>query len=152
MVVMITPIAFANIKYQTYISKSNDILQLSQNADLIVFAVINAFIVPCVYFFYPETAYRSLEEMDEIFRNSNGIFDVVRVAKPSVTPNRYDRHGKLLINYLETEEHRRRSSVVTPNGMGGAKAPYEDKERSQHNEAYHTENGYANGSGSENEK
>lgn len=52
-----------------------------------MFAVINAFIVPCkssgsarhrvsfwltlapgVYFFYPETAYRSLEEMDEIFR------------------------------------------------------------------------------------
>lgn len=45
MVVMITPVAFANIKYQTYI----------------IFAVINAFIVPCVYFCYPETAYRSLE-------------------------------------------------------------------------------------------
>lgn len=38
MVVMITPVAFANIGYQTYI----------------IFAVINAFIVPCVYFFYPE--------------------------------------------------------------------------------------------------
>lgn len=39
--------AFANIGYQTYI----------------IFAVINAFMVPCVYFFYPETAYRSLEEV-----------------------------------------------------------------------------------------
>lgn len=47
MVVMITPVAFSTIGYQTYI----------------IFAVINAFIVPCVYFFYPETAYRSLEEM-----------------------------------------------------------------------------------------
>lgn len=47
MVVMVTPPAFANIGYQTYI----------------IFAVINAFMVPCVYFFYPETAYRSLEEV-----------------------------------------------------------------------------------------
>ena len=37
MVVMITPVAFQTIGYQTYI----------------IFAVINAFIVPCVYFFYP---------------------------------------------------------------------------------------------------
>jgi len=37
MVVMITPVAFETIGYQTYI----------------IFAVINAFIVPCVYFFYP---------------------------------------------------------------------------------------------------
>ena len=51
LIVMITPIAFENIGYQTYI----------------IFAVINAFIVPCVYFFYPETAYRSLEEMDVVF-------------------------------------------------------------------------------------
>ena len=47
MVVMVTPVAFASIGYKTYI----------------IFAVINAFMVPCVYFFFPETAYRSLEEM-----------------------------------------------------------------------------------------
>lgn len=72
MVVMVTPVAFATIGYQTYI----------------IFAVINAFIVPCVYFFYPETAYRSLEEMDEIFQKTTGYFDVVQVAKPKNTPNR----------------------------------------------------------------
>lgn len=72
MVVMITPVAFATIGYQTYI----------------IFAVINAFIVPCVYFFYPETAYRSLEEMDEIFHKTTGYFDVVKIAKPKNTPNR----------------------------------------------------------------
>jgi hypothetical protein len=44
MVVMITPVAFSSIGYQTYI----------------IFAVINAAIVPSVYFFYPETARRSL--------------------------------------------------------------------------------------------
>lgn len=36
MVVMVTPVAFASIGYKTYI----------------IFAVINAFIVPVVYFFY----------------------------------------------------------------------------------------------------
>ena len=46
LVVMITPVAFSSIGYQTYI----------------IFAVINLFIIPVVYFFYPETAYGSLEE------------------------------------------------------------------------------------------
>ncbi|KAK1778026.1 general substrate transporter [Copromyces sp. CBS 386.78] len=79
MVVMITPIAFNNIKYQTYI----------------IFAVINAFIVPVVYFFYPETACRSLEEMDMIFRKVDGwkgYFTVVHQAK--VEPRWYDKDGK----------------------------------------------------------
>lgn len=62
MVVMVTPPAFANIGYKTYI----------------VFAVINAFMIPCVYFFYPETAYRSLEEMDEIFHRTKNVFHVVK--------------------------------------------------------------------------
>jgi hypothetical protein len=28
-----------------------------------------------VYFFFPETRYRSLEEMDDIFKKSTNIFD-----------------------------------------------------------------------------
>ncbi|EME84611.1 uncharacterized protein MYCFIDRAFT_134029 [Pseudocercospora fijiensis CIRAD86] len=102
MVVMVTPVAFANIGYNTYT----------------VFAVINAFMIPCVYFFFPETAYRSLEEMDEIFHNVHGLkgaFDVVRVAKNH--PHRFGKNGEILINYEETEEareiERRRSSVVS---------------------------------------
>lgn len=51
MVVMITPVAFANIGPYTYT----------------IFAAINALMVPVSYFFYPETAGRSLEEMDIIF-------------------------------------------------------------------------------------
>lgn len=90
---MVTPPAFANIGYQTYI----------------IFAVINAFMVPSVYFFYPETAYRSLEEMDEIFQDSatgfKGAFDVVKVAKAK--PRRYDKHGELLEEY-----HQRHGSGV----------------------------------------
>lgn len=76
MVVMITPVAFTSIGYQTYI----------------IFAVINAFIFPVVYFFYPETAYRSLEEMDIIFRKTTSVFNVVKIAKAE--PKRYDNPFK----------------------------------------------------------
>ncbi|KAI5359619.1 putative major facilitator, sugar transporter, major facilitator superfamily [Septoria linicola] len=131
MVVMITPVAFDTIGYQTYI----------------IFAVINAFIVPCVYFFYPETAYRSLEEMDEIFHKTTGAFDVVSIARPANTPHRYDKNGQLLISYLETEEHQRRSSAVQLGAKGLSEV--ENKERSTHNEAYQVEGGFANGSASE---
>ncbi|KAK8035651.1 Sugar transporter STL1 [Apiospora rasikravindrae] len=91
MVVMITPVAFNTIGYQTYI----------------IFAVINAFMVPSVYFFYPETAYRSLEEMDAIFHKVDGAaayFQVVGVARNE--PRRYGKNGELLIAYEETEEHK----------------------------------------------
>ncbi|EKG12331.1 Sugar/inositol transporter [Macrophomina phaseolina MS6] len=107
MVVMITPVAFSSIGYQTYI----------------IFAVINAFIVPVTYWFYPETAYRSLEEMDTIFHKTTSIFDVVRVAREE--PRRYGKNGELLINYDDTEEAaahaegRRRSSAAAQ-GSGAA--------------------------------
>ncbi|KAL1842139.1 hypothetical protein VTK73DRAFT_3196 [Phialemonium thermophilum] len=91
MVVMITPVAFNNIGYQTYI----------------IFAVINAFMVPCVYFFFPETARRSLEEMDHIFRKVHGwrgAVDVVRQAE--VEPRWYGKNGELLVD-LENPDVRR---------------------------------------------
>lgn len=107
MVVMVTPPAFASIGYNTYT----------------VFACINAFMVPCVYFFYPETAGRSLEEMDEIFHDVSGLkgaFSVVKVAKQK--PRRYGKKGELLINYDDTEEARRvderRRSSIASQGVG----------------------------------
>lgn len=93
LVVMITPIAFDSIDNHTYT----------------IFAVINAIIVPTVYFFYPETAYRSLEEMDSIFHQVSGpraCLDVVRVAREM--PRRYGRNGELLIEYEQTIEHKSR--------------------------------------------
>lgn len=100
MVVMITPVAFDTIGYQTYI----------------IFAVINAFIFPVVYFFYPETAYRSLEEMDSIFAKCKSILTVVRIAREE--PRRYGKNGEVLISYDETDMARRRSSATATNKGG----------------------------------
>lgn len=62
-------------------------------------------------FFYPETAYRSLEEMDSIFAKTKSIFSVVRVAKEE--PRRFGKNGETLIGYEETDMARRRSSGAT---------------------------------------
>ena len=51
LIVMVTPIMIANIGWGTYL----------------FFAVVNACFLPIIYFFYPETARRSLEEIDIIF-------------------------------------------------------------------------------------
>lgn len=91
--------------------------------------------------------------MDEIFHKSTGIFDVVSMARPSNTPNRYDKDGHLVISYLDTEEHRRRSSVAAQGGASSAAQKgrldaVENKPRAQHDEAFMLENG----SSSSNEK
>ncbi|CEJ57385.1 hypothetical protein PMG11_06079 [Penicillium brasilianum] len=61
----VTPVGFSTISNRYYI----------------IFAVINAVIVPSVYFFFPETKGRSLEEIDEIFAKSKSIFDPPRIAR-----------------------------------------------------------------------
>ncbi|KAI4953656.1 hypothetical protein J4E91_002504 [Alternaria rosae] len=50
-IVMITPVLITNIGWGTYL----------------LFAALNASFIPVIYFFYPETAGRSLEEIDLIF-------------------------------------------------------------------------------------
>ncbi|ORY97995.1 sugar transporter [Syncephalastrum racemosum] len=54
-IVMITPPAIANIGYGIYV----------------IFAIFNALFIPIIYFFYPETKGRSLEEIDVIFAKAN---------------------------------------------------------------------------------
>ena len=94
MVVMVTPVAFENIGYRTYV----------------IFAVINFFMFPAVYFFFPETRYRSLEEMDEIFKKSSSIFDAPWISIKE--PYRYDKHGHIKSEYIE--EAIRRQSEPKP--------------------------------------
>ncbi|KAG8528292.1 uncharacterized protein KY384_007209 [Bacidia gigantensis] len=50
-IVMVTPVMISNIKWGTYL----------------FFAIVNACFLPIIYFLYPETARRSLEEVDIIF-------------------------------------------------------------------------------------
>ncbi|KAF1831607.1 general substrate transporter [Decorospora gaudefroyi] len=50
-IVMITPVLITNIRWGTYL----------------LFGALNASFIPIIYFFYPETAGRSLEEIDLIF-------------------------------------------------------------------------------------
>ena len=64
-VVEVTPTGFQNIHYRYYI----------------IWVIINFLIVVTVYLFFPETNSRSLEEMDEIFTQSNNIFDAPRIAR-----------------------------------------------------------------------
>jgi sugar porter (SP) family MFS transporter len=65
LVAEITPVAFTDIGYRYFI----------------VYCVLNATWVPIIYFFLPETAGRSLEEIDHIFASSKSIWDPVRIAK-----------------------------------------------------------------------
>jgi hypothetical protein len=52
---LITPVLVANIGWGTFL----------------FFAILNATFLPVIYFFYPETARRSLEEIDIIFAKGN---------------------------------------------------------------------------------
>lgn len=65
LVAEVTPVGFANLGWKYFL----------------VYCCINAACVPTIYVFFPETAGRSLEEIDEIFLSTNSIFDTVRVAR-----------------------------------------------------------------------
>ena len=106
MVVEITPIGIQTLQWKFYI----------------IWTVFNAAFVPIIYLFYPETADRTLEDVDRLFRENHDI--LVFKDKDAISPKRPGR-------YLEYEktEMRRNSSVVpgvlksgnriakTPSGM-----------------------------------
>lgn len=70
--------------------------------------------------------------MDEIFQEARGLrgaLDVVKIAKQK--PQRYDKHGKLLINYDDTEFAHRRHSTAKGTGGGGGSAQDNYQEKSE---------------------
>ncbi|KAH8587591.1 hypothetical protein B0O99DRAFT_694356 [Bisporella sp. PMI_857] len=88
LVAMTTSVCFSSIGYNTYI----------------IFAVVNAVIVPIVYFFYLETAYRSLEESNRwYFQKTNNTFSVVSTDRNE--PRRYGKPGELLIDNEKEKYH-----------------------------------------------
>ncbi|KAI6870671.1 general substrate transporter [Hortaea werneckii] len=97
LIVMITPPAFTNLRYNTYT----------------MFAVFCACIIPTVYFFFPEPKGRSLEELDVIFASANakGI-NPVKHAKhmPKLKGRELDEE---IVKYFggDIEEVRRQSEI-----------------------------------------
>ncbi|GAM86250.1 hypothetical protein ANO11243_042620 [Dothideomycetidae sp. 11243] len=65
LIVMVTPIMVAHIKWGTYV----------------FFGAVNFAFIPLIYFFYPETTNRSLEEIDLIF--AKGYFEKISYVKAS---------------------------------------------------------------------
>jgi len=70
--------------------------------------------VPVVYFWFPETTNRSLEEMDRLFRKSDNMFDIVSLARNE--PHMYGPNGELLrtLDDVEDEAVRRASALSNP--------------------------------------
>jgi hypothetical protein len=115
-IVFITPIAFTNIGYRTWI----------------IFAATNFAIIPLVYFFYPETAFRSLEEVDVIFaladeEPGNPWLNVVKISQNE--PLWFGKRGekRMEFNYENSSWHRKLmgSSGSSGNGTGSDRSPNE---------------------------
>ena len=90
---MITPIMITNIGWGTYL----------------FFAIVNACFLPVIYFLYPETKQRSLEEIDIIFaKGYSENISYVRAAKelPFLNDEDIDQKAKEygLIEAEEKEE------------------------------------------------
>lgn len=99
MVVEITPPGIASLGWQFYI----------------IWTVFNGAFVPIVYFFYPETAGRSLEDMDRLFIENHDIF--VFRDKDAISPKRPEKYIQ-----HEKEEVRRHSSIKPEDITGAVEA------------------------------
>ncbi|KAB8259506.1 general substrate transporter [Aspergillus pseudonomiae] len=85
---LFTPPAFANIRWQTYI----------------IFGVFNTAMLIHVYFFFPETAGKTLEETEAMFEDPNGIKYIGTPAwKTRVTTGRIQQLERGNIEGLESK-------------------------------------------------
>jgi hypothetical protein len=66
---MVTPVAIETIGWQYYL----------------VFLIISAIILPVVYFGYPETMGRSLEELEVMFTEGKNIPAIVKMSRRPFT-------------------------------------------------------------------
>ncbi|KAJ8116045.1 hypothetical protein OPT61_g2450 [Boeremia exigua] len=98
LIVMITPICFANLQYNTYT----------------MFAVFNAALLPTVYFFFPEPKGRSLEELDVIFAKAHaeGV-SPVKMAKNMPKLEGRDLDLEIARYWGEDVEQMRRRSITS---------------------------------------
>lgn len=89
MVVEITPIGIQNLGWRFYI----------------VWIALNAAMIPVIYVFYPETAGRTLEDMDDYYRGNPPLFACLdKEAISSKRPNRYQARDEHIIQGKEGGE------------------------------------------------
>lgn len=102
-IVLITPVLVTNIGWGTFL----------------FFAVLNVTFIPVIYFFYPETARRSLEEIDIIF------------AKGHVEKMSYIRAARELplLSDEEVEQEALRYGLIDTAARGVANAAIHNKEK-----------------------
>ncbi|KAL5118774.1 hypothetical protein ACEQ8H_003277 [Pleosporales sp. CAS-2024a] len=119
-IVFITPIAFANIGYRTWI----------------IFAVTNFSIIPLVYYLYPETASRALEEVDVIFfladeAPGNAWLNAVRISLHE--PLWFGKKGenRAALNYANSSWHRKLMGGSSATGSGGGSGSNNNEKRSR---------------------
>ena len=90
MTVEVTPTGLSTLHYKFFI----------------IWAVVNLiFILPCVYFFFPETKGLSLEAIDEIFVRSKNIFQPVWVAKKIIKGGGYVEEEKTVQEEEKIKTH-----------------------------------------------
>ncbi|KAL1301943.1 hypothetical protein AAFC00_002402 [Neodothiora populina] len=100
MVVEITQIGIQNLQWKFYI----------------IWTLLNGAFVPIVYLFYPETADRTLEDLDRYFRENHNV--IVCFDKEAIS-------SKRPLAYIEHEETEiRRQSSITGAGANQAAAMY----------------------------
>lgn len=91
-IVQLTPLGIHHLRWKFYI----------------IFFILNAVFVPLVYLFYPETAGKSLEEIDLMFAGNEKRYFVVNVDQ--IMPSRFKRTVDIeelsLIRQHNREVHR----------------------------------------------
>ena len=90
-----------------------------QRRTYIIFAVLNAALVPTVYFLFPEPKGRSLEEMDVIFASAwaDGVSPVKRAkTMPKLTGTQVETELAKYFGEEEAQIRRRSSAVLPPTG------------------------------------
>lgn len=88
MVVEITPIGIQNLGWKFYI----------------IWVVLNALIIPTVYLFYPETAGRTLEDIDDYYRGSPPLLACLdKEAISSKRPEKYQARDEHIMHAKEVE-------------------------------------------------
>lgn len=104
-IVLITPVLVSNIGWGTFL----------------FFAILNATFLPIIYFFYPETAQRSLEEIDIIFAKGN-VEKISYVKAAKELP---------LLTDEEVEQEALRYGLIDTAARGAAKATMHAGEKAE---------------------